>query len=162
MDSINKNRAQEHPEGSGFGNHFGFALNASRYPAPLVYLSVPYGHDAASAEANVAQAEVVAAVLMERGYAIFCPMIHYIHIVGKIRGPFRYEPLVEAIVMSKADGLVVLNIEGSFESGCVQRDVRMAKIFYLPINLVTPGERIAAHLAGELAVEPDVSAELWG
>ena len=161
MDSINKNRAQEHPEGSGFGNHFGFALNASRYPAPLVYLSVPYGHDAASAEANVAQAEEVAAVLMERGYAVFCPIILYFHIAKRSRN-FSFLPIIDFIVISKADGLVALNIEGCFECEHVRREVGLASAIDLPINLVTPGERIAAHLAGELAVEPDVSAELWG
>jgi len=142
-------------------NFFGFALKEDAQVHPFVYLSAPYGYDAEGTEANVARAEEVAAVLMERGYQVFCPLVHHIHIVNKTRGPFYFAPIVDAIVMGRVDALVVINFEECFECRRVRRDVELAEELGLPINLVTPGERIASHLAGELAVEPAVHADMW-
>lgn len=116
-------------------NHFGFALTPEHGERPTIFLSVPWGTTVEETLANVQQSHAVRRALEERGYKV--------------------------VYMARADALVVLNLPGCFECDKVKLDVATAEGIGLPINLVTPGERIAAHLAGELAVEPDVSPLLW-
>lgn len=133
-------------------NHFGFALTPEHGEQPTIFLSVPWGTTAEEARANIIETVGVRGVLEERGYSVICPL--WIH-------PFGRTPYITPTAIARADALVVLNLPGCFECDKVKLDVNNAEELGLPINLVTPGERIAVHLAGELAVEPDVSPLLW-
>ena len=132
-------------------NHFGFALDGNS-DAPFLFLSCPWGRTVSETAENILQAEAVQKVLTERGYKVFCALLQQ---------PFGRVPYLTPTAIARADALVVLNLPGCFECDKVTLDVNNAEGLGVPINLVTPGERIAAHLAGELAVEPDVSPMLW-
>lgn len=132
-------------------NHFGFALDGNS-DAPSLFLSFPWGRTVSETAENILQAEAVQKVLTERGYNVLCPLLSH---------PFGRMPDITSVTIDRTDALVVLNLPGCFECDKVKLDVNNAEELGLPINLVTPGERIAAHLAGELAVEPDVSPLLW-
>lgn len=133
-------------------NHFGFALTPEHGEQPTIFLSVPWGTTAEEMRANLIETVDVRGVLEERGYSVICPF--WIH-------PFGRTPYITPTGIARADALVVLNLPGCFECDKVKLDVATAEGIGLPINLVTPGERIAAPLDGELAVEPDVSPMLW-
>ena len=132
-------------------NHFGFALDGNS-DAPFLVLSCPWGRTVSETAENILQAEAVQKVLTERGYKVFCALLQQ---------PFGRVPYLTPAAIAHADALVALNLPRCFECDNVKLDVANAEYLGLPINLVTPGERIASHLAGELAVEPDVSPLLW-
>ena len=134
-------------------NHFGFALDGnSTSDAPFLFLSFPWGHTVSEAAENILQAVAVQKLLTERGYKVLCPLLTH---------AFDLPPYFTPPAIARTAALVVLNLPRCFECYKVKLDVVNAEGFGLPINLVTPGERIASHLAGELAVEPDVSPLLW-
>lgn len=134
-------------------NHFGFALDGNcTSDAPFLFLSCPWGRTVSETAENILQAEAVQKVLIERGYKVLCPLLSH---------PFGRVPYLTSVTIGRTDALVVLNLPGCFECEKVKLDVAVAEDLGLPVNLVTPGERIASHLAGELAVEPDVSPMLW-
>jgi hypothetical protein len=134
-------------------NYFGFALDGtSTSGTPFLFLSCPWGRTVSETTENILQAEAVQKVLTERGYKVLCPLLSH---------PFGRVPYMTPVTIGRADALVVLNLPGCFECDKVKLDVANAEGIGLPISLVTPGERIAAHLSGELAVEPEVSPLLW-
>lgn len=133
-------------------NHFGFALTPEHGEQPTIFLSVPWGTTLEETLEHRRTALEVQQLLEERGYTVHCPLLLH---------SFRRTPFMIAAFIARADALVVLNLPRCFECEKVKVDVTAAEGIGLPINLVTPGERIAAHLAGELAVEPDISPLLW-
>lgn len=142
-------------------NFFGFALRNTDSPRPFLYLSAPWGADNAATARLMDRAQDVAALLMERGYHVYCPLVHHFGIISKIRTAYYITPFVDTVVLPHADALVALNCPECFEDFSIVRDVTMAVYLGLPLNLVTPGEYLAAHLSGELAVESDVHPSLW-
>lgn len=142
-------------------NYYSFSVRDSAGEHPVLYLEAPWGRDKAECRACAGKAAETAARLMEHGYVVFCPLVHAVELARHTQGCFYHAPVLEAVLMERADALVVLNLPGAFTDFRTQRAVDQAVRLHIPVNLATPGELIAAHLQGDLAVEADVPAELW-
>ena len=138
-------------------------------PAPetrrdLVYLACPYSHRSPMVRrARVVEASYAAVLLMRQDVSVFSPLSH-----GSLIQEFAaflemelagdaatWAPLNDAI-LAICDRVVVLNIEGCFDSVGVRHEVALAARLGKPVDLLT-----VDHANRVLSVEVNADPMLW-
>jgi len=125
-------------------NPLGLALNIpidQTDKPPLLFLCCPYSHERQSVrESRALEASRAAATLMSKGYSVFSPLSHGHHIIFTCAGAIGTDAETWAhinnSVMALCHALVLLDLNGLWNSKGCEAETRLAHELGLPINLI--------------------------
>lgn len=107
----------------------------------MIYLASPYSSPHASVmERRFRQAAAATAALINRGKIIYSPILHFHPLAEMHELPkdFEFWKEVNLAMLTKADELCVLTLDGWRESRGVQAEIAFAKERIMPIDYISP------------------------
>lgn len=111
----------------------------------MIYLASPY-----SANPDVFYAQTVQAMtkLMGEGHRLFSPILHCrpMETDGGLPGDFEFWQGYNQHMISKADAMWVLGVDGWRESKGVRAEIEIAKFLGIPVYLLSPELRLEGSL----------------
>lgn len=107
----------------------------------LYYLATPYSHENKDVmEERFHQVTAAAGKLLNMGYVIYSPITHGRPIAQATKLPHHWEfwERLDRVMLSRADGLIVLNLPGWDTSVGVTAEIQIAAEFQLPVHHLSP------------------------
>ena len=114
----------------------------------MIYLASPYSHpDPVVREQRYVEACRATAILMRHKLVVFSPIVYSAHLaenwgVGNLHE--TWYP-IDDWVLSRADWMLVLQLDGWIESVGIRHEVEVARQQGVPIDWVAPGEALKTY-----------------
>lgn len=109
----------------------------------LIYLASPYTHEDKAIEAQRFQLACRACgKILNLGLAVYSPIVHWhcVRNLCQLKGSFETFVAIDTEMITRADELWILVIEGTYESKGIQAEIAIARAQSKPIRCYRPKE----------------------